>query len=73
MQSRLIRFILELERKERDKTLIFVSHADPIQLLMAVFAGIDMNEYEQNIPLNYAQIAELTPGMTLRFKDGGIG
>ena len=61
-----------MEEKHRESTLILVSHADPIQLLMAEFAGLDASEYERIIALDYAEIAELSLDMPLRFKLGTI-
>lgn len=45
------------------------SHADPIQFLMAAFAGIDASEHERIVSLNCEEIAELSLGMPVRFKE----
>ena len=71
VQYRVARVILELEEEKQSKTLVLVSHGDPIQLLMAAFAGLDLREYERIAPLQFAEIAELSLRMTLRFKDEG--
>jgi len=63
--------ISDLEEENWGKTLILVSHADPIQFLMAAFAGLDMEEHDRIVPLECAEIAELSMGMALRFKDDG--
>ena len=73
VQSRVVSIIRDLEQENRDKTLILVSHADPIQFLMAVFAGLDMNDQERILPLNCAEIAELKLGMPVRFKEDEAG
>ncbi len=62
VQSRVVEVIRELEAEKRDKTLILVSHADPIQLLMAACAGLDVSEHERIAPLGYAEFAELSLG-----------
>lgn len=72
VQYRLKKVILDMEAEKHHKTLILVSHADPIQLLMAMFAGLDVSEYEQIAPLGYAEVAELYPYLPLRFKDAGV-
>ncbi len=71
-QNRVVRVIRDLEEKHHERTLILVSHADPIQLLMAAFAGLDVSQYERIIALEYAEIAELRYDMPLRFKNGSI-
>ena len=69
--DRVVRVIRNLEEQRRAKTVILVSHADPIQALMVAFSGIDVSEHERIAPLDYAEIVELTLGMTLAFKDAG--
>ncbi len=73
VQSRVVSIIRDLEHENRDKTLILVSHADPIQFLMAAFAGLPMNDQERIVPLNCAEIAELQLGMAVCFKEDGAG
>jgi broad specificity phosphatase PhoE len=67
-----VRVIRDLEEKQQKRTFILVSHADPIQLLMTAFAGLEVSEYERIIVLDYAEIAELSYDMPLRFKNGAI-
>ncbi len=62
--------ISELEDSNQYKTVILVSHADPIQVLMVAFASLESSEYERVQPLGYAETAELSLGMALRFKEG---
>ncbi len=62
--------ISELEDANQHKTVILVSHADPIQVLMGAFASLESSEYERVQPLGYAETAELSLGMALRFKEG---
>ncbi len=71
-QNRVVRVIRDLEEKHHKRTLILVSHADPIQLLMAAFAGLDVSQYERIVALDYTEIAELRYDMPLRFKNGSI-
>jgi probable phosphoglycerate mutase len=71
-QNRVVGVIRDLEEKYHNRTLILVSHADPIQLLMTAFAGLEVSEYERIIALDYAEIAELSYDMPLRFKNGAI-
>ena len=71
VQSRVVSVIRELEHKHRGKTLILVSHADPIQFLMAAFAGLAMSDQERIVPLNCAEVAALKLGMPVRFKEDG--
>jgi len=71
-QNRVVRVIRDLEEKHHKRTLILVSHADPIQLLMAALAGLDVSQSERIIALDYAEIAELRYDMPLRFKNGSI-
>ncbi len=71
MQDRVVKVVRELEKDNQHKTLMLVSHADPIQALMAAFAGIDTSEAEGIAPLDYAEIAELSLDMPLRLKDDG--
>jgi probable phosphoglycerate mutase len=71
-QNRVVRVIRDLEEKQQKRTFILVSHADPIQLLMTAFAGLEVSEYERIIALDYAEIAELSFDMSLRFKNGTI-
>ena len=73
MQDRIVEVVRGLEKDNQHKTLILVSHADPIQALMAAFAGIDLSEFEGIAPLDYAEIAELSLHMPLRLKDDGTG
>ncbi len=73
MQDRVVGVVRELEKDNQHKTLMLVSHADPIQALMAAFAGIDMSESERIAPIDYAEIAELSLDMPLRLKDDGTG
>ncbi len=61
------------KRGRRRKTVVLVSHAEPIQVLMGMFAGLDVSEYERIAPLDYAEIAEVALGMPSRFKDGRVG
>jgi probable phosphoglycerate mutase len=68
VHSRVVNVIRDLEYENPDKTLILVSHADPIQFLMAAFAGLDMSEHERIVPLNCAEVVELEPGMPVPFK-----
>ena len=72
-QNRVVRVILDLEQEQQKRTMILVSHADPIQLLMAAFAGLDVSEHERIIALDCAEIAELSLDMPLRFKNGTKG
>ena len=67
--SRVVKVIRDLEQEKRGRTVILVSHADPIQVLMVAFAGRDVREYERVVPLDHAEIAELSLGMSLRFRD----
>lgn len=67
---RVVRVVRELEAEKHPKTVVLVSHADPIQVLMAAFGGLDVGEYERILPLDYAEIAEVSLRMALRFKDG---
>ena len=71
-QSRVLKVIRDLEQKQQKRTFILVSHADPIQLLMTAFAGLDVSEYERIVALDCAEIAELSVDMSLRFKNGTI-
>jgi probable phosphoglycerate mutase len=71
VQYRVVKVIRYLEEEKQRKTLVLVSHADPIQVLMAAFAGLDLSEHERIAPLDYAEVAELSLDMSLRFKDGG--
>ena len=73
MQDRVVGVVREFEKNNQHKTLILISHADPIQALMAAFAGLDMSEFEQIAPLDYAEVAELSLDMPLRLKDHGTG
>ena len=73
VQRRVVRVIWDLEEESQGKTVILVSHADPIQFQMGAFAGVDVSEHERIAPLGYAEIAELSLGMPLRLKDGGTG
>jgi probable phosphoglycerate mutase len=66
---RVVRVIRDLEAEKQPKTVVLVSHADPIQLLMAAFAGLDICERERIEPLHYAEIAELSLDMPVHFKD----
>lgn len=59
VQLRVEKVLRDLEEERRHKTVILVSHADPIQLLMAACAGLDASEYERIVPLDCAEIAEL--------------
>lgn len=70
VQYRVVRVIRDLEAERQHRTVILVSHADPIQVLMAALAGLDVSECERIALLDYAEIAELSLGMSLRFKDG---
>ena len=65
---RVVRVIQDLEEKKQHETVIVVSHADPIQVLMTAFAGVGVGECERIVPLHYAEIAELTLDMPLRLK-----
>ena len=67
VHDRVVKVIRNLEQEKRERTVILVSHADPIQVLMLAFAGRDLREYERVVPLDYAEIAELSPGMPLPF------
>ncbi len=40
---------------------------------MGTFAGLDVSDYKRIAPLDHAEIAEVSLGMQLRFKDGGRG
>ena len=59
----------EAEDACRRRTLLLVTHADPIQALMAAFAGLAPGESERIVPLGYAGLAELSLGMPLRLRD----
>jgi broad specificity phosphatase PhoE len=67
VHSRVVKVVRDLEQEKRGRTVILVSHADPIQVLMVAFAGRDVREYERVVPLDHAEIAELSLGMPLRF------
>ena len=71
VQYRVVKVIRYLEEEKQRKTLVLVSHADPIQVLMAAFAGLDLNEHKRIAPLDYAEVVELSLDMSLRFKDSG--
>ena len=66
---RIMTVVLDLEKEKQGKTMVLVSHADPIQLLMAALSGLDVGKSERIAPLDYAEIAELSLGMPLRFKE----
>jgi probable phosphoglycerate mutase len=70
VQNRVVEAIRDLEEQQQNRTLILVSHGDPIQLLMTAFAGLDASEHERIITLDYAEIAELSADTVLRFKRG---
>ena len=72
VQKRVVSVVRDLEEKQQKRTFILVSHADPIQLLMTAFASLEVSEYERIIALDYAEIAELSYDMPLRFKNGAI-
>ena len=66
----LVRVVVRgLEEKRQGKTLLLVSHADPIQALMAAFAGLELSQWERIVPLGYAEFAELYLGMPLRIRE----
>ena len=71
VQTRVAKVIRYMEEEKQRKTLVLVSHADPIQVLMAAFAGLDISEHKRIAPLDYAEIAELSLHMSLRFKVRG--
>ena len=71
VQTRVVKVIQHIEKEKQGKTLVLVSHADPIQILMSAFAVLDLSEHNKIAPLDYAEIAELSLDMSLRFKDGG--
>ncbi len=71
VQDRVVKVIRYLEEEKQRKTLVLVSHADPIQVLMAAFAGLDLSEHKRIAPLDYAEVAELSLDMSLRFKKKG--
>lgn len=73
VHARVVKVVQDLEAEKQGKTLILVSHADPIQFLMAAFAGLDVGEPARIIPLNCAETAELSLCMPLRFKDSRLG
>ncbi len=73
VRDRVVRVIRDLEEGTQRKTVVLVSHADPIQVLMGMFAGLDVSDYKLIAPLDYAEIAEVSLGMQLRFKDGSVG
>lgn len=66
VEHRVVRVIRGLEEEKQGKTVLLVSHADPIQFLMGAFAGLDVSEHERIAPLGYAEIAEVSLGMQLR-------
>ncbi len=69
VQDRVVGVIHKVEQEKSHKNVILVSHADPIQSLMAAFAGLNVSEHERIMPLGYAELAELSLGMPLRYKD----
>lgn len=71
VQTRVVKVVQSLEKEKQRKTLVLVSHADPIQVLMAAFAGLDLSEHKRIAPLDYAEVTELSLDMSLRFKDTG--
>ena len=70
VQSRVLGVIRDLEEERKKRVLILVSHADPIQLLMTAFAGLDVSEYERIVAPDYAEFAELRVDMPLHLKNG---
>ncbi len=70
VQQRVVRVVHEAEDACRRRTLLLVTHADPIQALMAAFAGLGADETERIVPLGYAEVAEISLGMPLKFKTG---
>ncbi len=70
VQQRMVRVVLKAEKECCQKTLLLVTHADPIQALMAAFAGLGADETERIVPLGYAEVAEISLGMPLKFKTG---
>ncbi len=71
VQQRVVKVVRDLEVNGQGKTLLLVSHADPIQALMAAFAGLDPSRWERIVPLGYAELAQLYLGMPLRIREDG--
>jgi broad specificity phosphatase PhoE len=52
-------FILELEKKFRDETILLVSHGDTLQILQTAFEKIDCRQHRSLSHLETAEIREL--------------
>ena len=53
--------ILDCENKHSGKTIILVSHADPIKILQTAFSGIDAHKHQTNIPMpQHAELRRLS-------------
>ncbi len=55
--ERVSSLILEIENKHKGKNILIVSHGDPLQILQALFRGIDPHKHHQEIP--YVKTGEI--------------
>jgi len=51
--------INEIEKKHSNKKIILISHGDSLQILIAGFNNIPVNNHRQIKHLNYAEIRKL--------------
>ncbi len=59
--ERTVLFVLEMERRYYDSTILMVSHGDPLQILLTAFCGIPPNKHRELIPFARGEIRNFTP------------
>lgn len=59
VSKRMLGFLREIDLASEDKTYLFVSHGDPLQILITAFAGKDLRYHRQIRSLQTAEIRSL--------------
>jgi broad specificity phosphatase PhoE len=67
VRERVLSVIRECEEKYRDKTILLVSHGDPLQILLASFKGLPSNRHREVKSFTNADFRELQlePGISI--------
>ncbi|MCP4135329.1 MAG: histidine phosphatase family protein, partial [bacterium] len=69
VKERVFGLIKECEKKHKNETILFVSHGDALQILLAIMQGLPSNKHRSLPHLDKSEIREITPDTNLSQKE----